>query len=182
MLESRLTYQILWHYYLCSSHSLERNPHKPTNTSQVLDQFTIHKHLPLIRCYATHAGEKNNTAELAIEERIMTFHKDVERWRLLRIFWFFYFYIIFLPSKWGEGGVGEDDEITKRVSMSSGWHGFKILKYSTNFKELGMDSTPLDSTSKPYTGGPPYPRVIRSKIYRGYVKLRIIPNASYKEI
>ena len=27
------------------------------------------------------------------------------------------------------------------------------------------------------TGGPPYPRVIRSKTYRGYVKPRIVPNA-----
>jgi hypothetical protein len=30
-----------------------------------------------------------------------------------------------------------------------------------------------------YTGVPPYPRVIRSKTYRGYVKPRIIPNAIY---
>ena len=27
------------------------------------------------------------------------------------------------------------------------------------------------------TGGPPYPRVIRSKTYRSYVKPQIIPNA-----
>ena len=30
-----------------------------------------------------------------------------------------------------------------------------------------------------YTGGPPYPRVIRSKFYCGDVKLRIIQNAIY---
>jgi len=30
-----------------------------------------------------------------------------------------------------------------------------------------------------YIGGPPYPRVIRSKTYRGYVKPRIIPNVIY---
>jgi hypothetical protein len=30
-----------------------------------------------------------------------------------------------------------------------------------------------------FTGGPPYPRVIRSKTYRGYGKPRIIPNAIY---
>jgi hypothetical protein len=29
---------------------------------------------------------------------------------------------------------------------------------------------------------PPYPRVIRFKTYRGYVKLRIIPNAIYNVI
>ena len=33
-----------------------------------------------------------------------------------------------------------------------------------------------------YTGGPPYPRVILCKIYRGYFKLRIIPNAVYNGI
>jgi hypothetical protein len=33
-----------------------------------------------------------------------------------------------------------------------------------------------------YTGVPPYPRAIRSKTYRGYVKPRIIPNAIYKVI
>jgi hypothetical protein len=33
---------------------------------------------------------------------------------------------------------------------------------------------------KIYTGVPPYPQVIRSKTYRGYVKLRIVPNAIYK--
>jgi hypothetical protein len=32
------------------------------------------------------------------------------------------------------------------------------------------------------TGEPPYPRVIRSKTYRGYVKPRIIPNAICKVI
>jgi hypothetical protein len=30
-----------------------------------------------------------------------------------------------------------------------------------------------------YTGGPPYPQVIRSKTYRGYGKPRVIPNAVY---
>jgi hypothetical protein len=29
---------------------------------------------------------------------------------------------------------------------------------------------------------PPYPRVIRSKTYRGYVKPRVIPNAIYNVI
>jgi len=33
-----------------------------------------------------------------------------------------------------------------------------------------------------YTGGPPYPRVIRSKTYRGYVEPRILPNAIYNVI
>jgi hypothetical protein len=32
------------------------------------------------------------------------------------------------------------------------------------------------------TGRPPYPRVIRSKTYRGYAKLRIIPNVIYNVI
>jgi hypothetical protein len=32
------------------------------------------------------------------------------------------------------------------------------------------------------TGVPPYPRVIRSKTYRGYVKPRIVPNAIYNVI
>ena len=30
------------------------------------------------------------------------------------------------------------------------------------------------------TGGPPYPRAVRSKTYRGYGKPRIIPNAIYR--
>ena len=33
-----------------------------------------------------------------------------------------------------------------------------------------------------YTGGSPYPRVIRSKTYCGYVKPRIIPNTIYNAI
>ena len=33
-----------------------------------------------------------------------------------------------------------------------------------------------------YTGGPPYPRVIRSKTYSGYGKPRVIPNAIYNVI
>jgi len=33
-----------------------------------------------------------------------------------------------------------------------------------------------------YTGGPLYPRVIRYKTYRGYVKPLIIPNAIYNVI
>jgi hypothetical protein len=33
-----------------------------------------------------------------------------------------------------------------------------------------------------YTGGPPYPQIIRSKTYRSYVKLQIIPNAMYNVI
>ena len=33
-----------------------------------------------------------------------------------------------------------------------------------------------------YTGGLPYPRVIRSKTYRGYLKRRIIPNPIYNVI
>jgi len=33
-----------------------------------------------------------------------------------------------------------------------------------------------------HTGGPPYPRIIRLKTYRGYAKPRIIPNALYNEI
>jgi len=32
---------------------------------------------------------------------------------------------------------------------------------------------------KKIQGGPPYPRVIRSKTYRGYVIPRIMPNAIY---
>jgi hypothetical protein len=31
-----------------------------------------------------------------------------------------------------------------------------------------------------HTSGPPHPRVIRSKTYRGYGKPRIIPNAIYR--
>jgi hypothetical protein len=34
----------------------------------------------------------------------------------------------------------------------------------------------------PSTGVPPYPRVIRSKTYRGYVKPHIIPNTIYNMI
>jgi len=35
------------------------------------------------------------------------------------------------------------------------------------------------SKTQQYTGGPPYPWVIRSKTYRSYVKPRIIPKAIY---
>jgi len=35
----------------------------------------------------------------------------------------------------------------------------------------------LQVNVRTYPGGPQYPRVIRSKTYRGYVKPRIIPNA-----
>jgi hypothetical protein len=43
-------------------------------------------------------------------------------------------------------------------------------------------SPPFPPGNIPGTGGPPYPRVIRSKTYRGYVKQRIIPNAIYNVI
>ena len=96
-------------------------------------------------------------------------------------FCFFYFHIIFLPSKLGGGG----NRVTKLLSVCLCLlddTNSKSLTISPNFKELGMDNTPLDSTSKPYTGGRPYPRAIRSKTYRGYVKPRIIPNATYNAI
>jgi len=45
-----------------------------------------------------------------------------------------------------------------------------------------LDQQVLPYTKVTDTGGPPYPRVICSKTYRGYVKSRIIPNAMYNVI
>ena len=48
-----------------------------------------------------------------------------------------------------------------------------MLSYTLQFTSTNINSN---------TGGPPYPRAIRSKTYRGYVKPRIIPLAIYNVI
>jgi len=55
---------------------------------------------------------------------------------------------------------------------------FFKLKYKWGIAEFSLDYILI----KLNIGGPPYPRVIRSKTYRVYMKPRIIPNAVYDVI
>jgi hypothetical protein len=83
-------------------------------------------------------------------------------------------------------------DLTNIVNIITG-HYPKRIFYNTKFihkecrSEFRLSSMIfwiLNQLQKPirYTGVPPYPRVIRSKTYRGYVKPRIIPNAIYNVI
>jgi len=62
------------------------------------------------------------------------------------------------------------------------------MRLFTDTIEFGFEFFYFLSLSAQYpglrhiTGGPPYPRVIRSKIYRGYVKPWIIRNTIYNVI
>ena len=52
----------------------------------------------------------------------------------------------------------------------------KICRQNSSFIKTVITGTLHEQQ---YTGGPPYPWVMRSKNYRGYVKPQIIPNAIY---
>jgi hypothetical protein len=69
-------------------------------------------------------------------------------------------------------------------------YGHKFAKNALKFQPLGYDDDDDDGGGGggdpivifDNTGGPPYPRVIRSKTYRSYVKPQITPNAIYNVI
>jgi hypothetical protein len=87
--------------------------------------------------------------------------------------------VVITPSVWESGWVVCGRNImevlwTLLSFLISAGHGSGDLGYPQLWHTL--------YTSDHITVVPPYPQVIRSKTYRGYVKPRIIPNAIYNVI